>query len=231
MDKKIYIGKIRSLNNKDIWRVNGKYIRENFDPDFTNFGQHYAYPKFIPKNEFWLDREFAGGEEHYFIANLFVEHELMSKGYNYAAAHGEAQKVEMQERARDAKLRQVKKLPKKDVLKKIRKKLIKTYKDSLDVYVIDGSLVRGLYYLDFTIGGHDKVYDFVPENEIWIDDDVWPDEVFFSLIHELHERRLMAGGADYATAHNDANKVEFLCRAKPQLFHKKMQEEIEQIAA
>ena len=48
--------------------------------------------------------------------------------------------------------------------------------------------MRSVFDIDFTAGGHDYVYEFVPENEVWIDDDIEEQERGYVLLHELHER-------------------------------------------
>ena len=62
----------------------------------------------------------------------------------------------------------------------------------LSVWIINGRLVRSGFDDDFTEGGHDYVYEFVPRDEIWIDNDLEEVERPYVLLHELHERNLMA---------------------------------------
>ena len=40
------------------------------------------------------------------------------------------------------------------------------------VWVVDGRLVRSVFDVDFTEGGHDRVYEYVSPREIWIDNDL-----------------------------------------------------------
>jgi hypothetical protein len=93
--------------------------------------------------------------------------------------------------------------------------------------VVDGELVRDLYYIDFTEGGHDKVYKFVPPKEVWIDDDVSPAERKFILLHELHERHLMDLGWTYDKAHPDSSRIEFDGRRHPDKMDARLRAEIE----
>ncbi len=51
-----------------------------------------------------------------------------------------------------------------------------------------GAWCAACFDIDFTAGGHDYVYEFVPENEVWIDDDIAEAERGYVLVHELHER-------------------------------------------
>ncbi|MBU2053184.1 MAG: hypothetical protein KJ721_03000 [Nanoarchaeota archaeon] len=99
----------------------------------------------------------------------------------------------------------------------------------IKVWLVNGELVRDIFYIDFSEGGHDKVYFFVPEKEIWIDDDITPHERKFVLLHELHERILMAKGMKYIQAHESSSKIESFCRHHPDKFKKIMKKEIEKI--
>ena len=64
--------------------------------------------------------------------------------------------------------------------------------DTITVVIVDGERVRNELDIYFTAGGHHWQYDFIPENEIWIDD-LMPEplDMIASLVHELIERALM----------------------------------------
>ena len=84
-------------------------------------------------------------------------------------------------------------------------------------------------------------FPFIPKDEVWIDDDVESREIKFVLLHELHERNLMAKGWCYDTdtitnlktgkikkpAHQDSSAIEYYCRQHPEELDKKLKEEIE----
>lgn len=93
------------------------------------------------------------------------------------------------------------------------------------MWIVDGRLVRSVFDVDFTEGGHDHVYEFVPENEVWIDNDVDEAERPFVLLHELHERNLMEKGWDYDRAHEDSSKLEYHCRQHPEELHNALAKE------
>lgn len=78
----------------------------------------------------------------------------------------------------------------------------------LTAWIVDGERVRDTYDIDFIGGGHDKVYEYIPDNEIWIDDATNPSELAFYLAHELFERALMSEGMEYEDAHERANAFE-----------------------
>jgi hypothetical protein len=105
-----------------------------------------------------------------------------------------------------------------------RQKLIS--KPGLTVWRVSGELVRDLFFIDFTEGGHHYVYHFVPGDEVWIDDDVQPLERKFVILHELHERNLMSHKWSYLRAHRSASHLEYECRHQPSLLDKKIEEEI-----
>ena len=75
--------------------------------------------------------------------------------------------------------------------KKVHIRLWKKLESPVSVWIVDGRLVRSVFDIDLTEGGHDYVYEFVPENEAWIDNDL--DEVERPYVL-LYERNLMAKG-------------------------------------
>jgi hypothetical protein len=212
--KKPYIKKIDEIGHMAVWVVDGRYVRKNIDEEFTNFGQHYCFP-FIPSHEFWIDKEHGSGEKQFFIDHLLVEHRLMAGGMAYDQALEKADAVERKERRNTKLIRDISRLRKKDIIKDIHKRLIRKYSGAVDVWIVKGKLVRSLYFIDFTEGGHDRVYHFVPKNEVWLDDDLGPGERRFVLLHELHERHLMTLGWPYSRAHRSASRIEYHCRAHP----------------
>lgn len=223
--KKPYLKKFKVIKNITVWLVDGRYVRQNLNEEFTNFGQHYFF-RFIPTNEFWIDRECNPGEEEFFIQHLLVEWRLMRRGMKYSSALKHAGRAERAERIKSEKVKELKPLlTNEKLIKRIHKRELTTYKNGLHVWLVNGELVRTFCFIDFTEGGHDKVYSFVPKNEIWIDDDLFPKERRFVLLHEIHERRLMANGWLYPEAHRSASKIEYLCRNHPSLFAKKLKTE------
>ena len=189
--KKPYLKKGGKVAGFTIWIVDGKYVRCNIDEEFTNFGQHFRF-RFIPENEFWLDKEHGdGNEEKYFVEHMLAENRFMAAGMTWKRANEKADMIEKRERNKAEALKTV---DKKNCIDKIHKKLLKKYSKKIKVWVVNGMLVRDLYFTDFTEGGHDKVYSFVPEKEVWLDDDLSLREMKFVLLHELHERHLMRLG-------------------------------------
>ena len=223
--KSPYLQKLEERGKLQIWIVDGSYIRGNIDEEFTNFGQHYRF-KYIPDNEFWIDREAEHDEHKFFVEHLLVEHRLMAKGMPYEQALPEADRAERKERrlAGDVSslTHQGEKLPDgKDVHERLWKKL----ESGISVWVVNGRMVRSVFDIDFTEGGHDYVYEFVPKNEVWIDDAIMETERGYVLLHELHERNRMAKGWIYDKAHAESSKIEYHCRHNPDELHDALVEE------
>jgi hypothetical protein len=97
--------------------------------------------------------------------------------------------------------------------------LWKRLENGLTVWIVNGRLVRSVFDVDFTAGGHDHVYEFVPENEVWIDDDIEEEERPYVLLHELHERNRMANRWPYSKAHAESSELEYRCRHHPDELH------------
>lgn len=213
--EKPYLKKLEEINGFTVWEVDGMYIRNNMDREFTNFGQHYRF-RFIPKYEFWIDKEYTTDEEKFYITHLLKEWHLMDDGVDYDTAIGEADKTELKERAKSKQMQKAKeelkeyhKPPKEIYIRKLDE-----FSKNLNVWVVNGELVRDLYFIDFTEGGHHYVYKWVPKNEVWIDGDLSPKEMPYVILHELHERHLMSQGWTYNKAHNSSSIIEYKCRTK-----------------
>ncbi len=240
--KRPYIKKYTKVSNFTVWIVDGSYIRMHIDKQFTNFGQHYRF-KYIPDNELWIDKEHSGDESLFFISHMLVEHKLMSEGHLFDYAIERADIIEKSERKKSKLFKNVSRIKVNSrLIQKVHKQLIKKYsQDKLKVWIVNGELVRDLFYIDFTEGGHDKVYRFIPENEVWIDDDLSPRERKYILLHELYERNLMCIGWPYyvdtkesldkrgnllKTAHGAASALEYHFRHNPKDIEKRLLEEV-----
>jgi hypothetical protein len=214
-----HLEKVDERGGLEVWIVDGSYIRGNIDEEFTNFGQHYRYP-YIPINELWIDQETHADEHRFFIDHLLVEYRLMKEGAPYEKALPEADKEERKERRRAGDVRRLTRsgheLPDAG---KVHLRLWKKLESGLSVWIVNGRLVRSVFDIDFTAGGHDYVYEFVPENEVWIDDSIEEKERGYILLHELHERNRMAAGWPYNKAHAESSRLEYRCRHHPDELH------------
>jgi len=220
-----YVKKCDTRGDITIWIVDGTYVRTKIDEEFTNFGQHYRF-SFIPVNEFWIDREAKEDETEFFIDHLLVEHRLMAKGVSYDTALEKGDLAERNERRRagdvDRLTHHGQDLPDAE---KVHDRLWKKLGNGISVWIVNGRLVRSVFDIDFTEGGHDHVYEFVPDNEVWIDDDLEEQERPYVLLHELHERNRMAQGWTYNRAHAESSRLEYRCRHHPDELHDKLEEE------
>jgi hypothetical protein len=227
--KKPYIKKFSRVANFTVWVVDGRYIRNHMDKEFTNFGQHYQFD-FIPENEFWVDKEGKQGEKKFFVDSMLLMNRLMAEGISHKEAVRRTDIFEMGEREKSKHLKEkikLKEYPEK-LLNSIHTQFLKEYSKNVKVWIVNGEEVRGLFFVDFTQGGHGYVYPFIPKDEVWIDDDLDKAEIKLVLLHELHERRLMAKGKiNYDTAHERSSKVEYYCRKHPEKLNKKLKKEIE----
>lgn len=219
MLKPPYVEKVEERGDLKIWVVDGAYIRSQIDEEFTNYGQHYRF-SYIPIDELWLDREAAEDEQQFFIDHLLVEHRLMAKGMSYEKALVGADRAERKERRRAGDIGRLTKhgqrLPEATL---VHRHLWKKLENGVSVWIVSGRLVRSVFDIDFTEGGHDYVYEFVPENEVWIDDDIEEEERAYVLIHELHERNCMVRGLSYNHAHTESSRLEYHCRHHPDELH------------
>jgi hypothetical protein len=214
-----YIRQLDERGDMKAWVVDGAYIRGHIDEEFTNFGQHYRFA-YIPPNELWLDDATESDEQQFFIDHLLVENRLMAKGVSYEKALAAGDRAEQKERRRAGDVARLthhgQRLPDgHDVHKRLWKKL----ENSVAVWIVGGRMVRSVFDIDFTEGGHDYVYEFVPEKEVWIDDDILEPERPYVLVHELHERNRMATGWPYSKAHAESSRVEYRCRHHPDDLH------------
>jgi hypothetical protein len=214
-----YLRKIDKRGDIQVWIVDGSYIRGHIDEEFTNFGQHYRYA-YIPKNEFWIDEEAEHDERKFFTDHLLVEHQLMAKGMPYDEALVEADRAERKERRHAGDVAKAthrgQQLPDGSAA---HERLWKKLENGISVWIVNGRLVRSVFDIDFTAGGHDHVYEFVPTGEVWIDDAITEKERGFVLLHELHERNRMEDGIPYSQAHAESSRKEFWCRHHPDELH------------
>lgn len=200
---------ISKNNNYAIWLVDGASIRKDINENFVEYGDSNLF-SFIPKNQLWIDEDLDPKEYHYFINRFVYERKLLTSGKKYEKAEKKSDVFEKKERLSSQECQKAIKngRTKKELLIQIKKKLIKKYSGTVKVWLVDGSLVRTLFLLDYCEGGHDKVYSFIPKNEIWIEQALSSAERKFIILHELHERYLMSQGKSYKNGHIGATEIE-----------------------
>jgi len=208
--KEPYIQLLDQRGDFNIWIVNGEWIRSNIDVQFTNADQP-LHAKYIPANELWIDREAAGDETQFLIDGLLIEYKLMKRGMLYKEALNQSDEIVERERRKKDGL-------KGDVTgtleanKSVYLEKLGETEDGIEIWLVHGELVRAGYDVDFTEGGHGLVYKYIPDNEVWIDDDIFEEEHPFIILHELHEYHKMENGWNYEQSHADASRVEWFVR-------------------
>jgi hypothetical protein len=73
--------------------VDGTYIRNHFDSDFSQGGNGFRY-RFIPRKEIWIDTNINKNEWPFIAFHECQEVERMRKGYTYSRAHDQAKHLE-----------------------------------------------------------------------------------------------------------------------------------------
>ena len=219
-------GVYRLLNEKRdgfaIWIVDGATIRQSVYHEFVYGGNEQRY-LYVPKGEIWIDNAISCEEYEYTVAHELNERKLMAKfGYTYGAAHDSSLQLEYKMRKMNSKLSRSheKKLDKvsptdmdgvkqlNDIKDSIELKNIYLQqlgkRDSIEVWIVDGSAVRKQLFPDFGFSGNDLAYKFIPNKEIWIDAQISCEETEFSIQCELEERWRLAKGQIYDDAYENA---------------------------
>jgi len=199
-----------------IWLVDGHFIRDRRDVEFTN-GAHHFSRAYVPLHEVWVDREAPGaGELEFFVQHQLVERALMQQGLAYEDALRRASLAERRLRRESgvalvpagvaAARVQVRRRPLRTP-----RALQQFVRDA--IWLVSGRGVRDLFHPDFNQGGHGLRYRFIPRREIWIDDALHAAERDPVIVHEAVELSLMRRGASYDDAHRQASAVEATVRA------------------
>jgi hypothetical protein len=216
-----YQQKLSQRGSLSIWLVDGAYVRTHMDIEFDNFAQHSDFD-FIPLRELWLDQEVHPDERPFFLERMLVERRLRRQGRSAEKAQERAMQAEQALRQKAGDLKRMRPKGQLPDPHAVHVRLWKTLESGLRVWTVDGRLIRSVFDLDFTAGGHDHVYEFIPDDEVWIDNDTSEAERPYALVHELHERNLMQQGWTYSRAHASANRLERRCRRHPNLVHQEL---------
>ena len=185
--------------------------------------------KFIPENEIWIAKSIKPSERHYIISNALAYIRGIERGLDPGDSYDKAINKEKSVRTKDAINKLLvknnkpvdnpfhKNIPKKVYIKKYG--VINDTAEKVNIFLINGEVVRDLYKTDYVEGGHAYVYDWIPEDEIWIEETIKQDEIPVIILHEFLERTLMKYKKfPYVRAHIAASKAEFEHRG---IFNKK----------
>ena len=92
------IGSLASCpHGLEIILVDGMYVRNHYDSDFSQGGNGYRYT-WIPKDQIWIDWQISEDERLFIAFHECHEAMLMKKGSSYGKAHDEAKRLENQHR-------------------------------------------------------------------------------------------------------------------------------------
>ncbi len=190
----------------------------NGNEEFGNFATHDEFPRLIGKDEIWIAEKLVEREGLFYLANASGRLHRLALGQKEETAYEAGESVEryLREQLTGIKYRDGK--PHRQVPKEIYSETYLRIPDPqqpIDVWRVDGHLVRCYYKTDYTEGGHGYVYDWVPKDQIWVERDVDLAELPVVVSHEYTELRLMRDcQLNYDRAHAICSKVEFDLRKR-----------------
>ena len=86
---------IREQDGMKIFNVDDNYVKTHIYADFTEGGNGYAYPNFVPMDEIWVAKDKDKQNKEAIILHELAEVKKMKIGMSYDNAHEIANKVEM----------------------------------------------------------------------------------------------------------------------------------------
>lgn len=190
--------------NKKIKYVQNGFLIRNINPDFDLI--HWRDendpnpPNYvIPPDQIWIDARYR--DETAFLIKLYIAEQQYAaeNGVNYSAK-------KFREKIKKYLTWSGPKPKLTDFTVKIRRK------KNFIIRFVDGAIVRQWIDPWFSFGGHSLVYDYIPNNEIWIDNKQDPREVKYTIIHEIRERWHMSRNVSYDKAHELATQYEWSLR-------------------
>lgn len=225
--RKPYVQKIGEISTHSVWLVDGAYIRKKLDENFAVCDSHIHLP-FIPKYELWIENGTNPAEWYFFTYYLLQTKAAVARGCTPREAMARADELEkeLRDRVWVAEHGEHALLRNKEQIEKVHRKRYEKYGGSVAVWLVDGMMVRDIFSTEYTDGGHDRVYPYIPKHEIWIEETLDEKEIPFILLHELHERYLMGEGKDYPHAHAGATQIEDRYRHNPALLDERIREEM-----
>lgn len=169
--------------------------------EFCTAAVHDDFPRHIKKNEIWIDDSIKPNEIPSILKGLSVRLSEIENGGKNPYEKG----IDTESKVRKNN---------KEKLNKKKHMTIRDYSGEIIVYLVNGKGVRDNHKTDFSQGGHGYVYDWIPKNEIWIEDEE-REEMAPILAHEYIEMVLMKeSGWKYLRAHEMASDIEQHLRKK-----------------
>lgn len=199
--------------------VDGETVRRDYGKEgeeFTDFGTHADFP-FIPQGQVWIDQSKTPEEYHFFLDNALYTQKMLDEGKSPEDARKLGDRKEADERASSEGIKLAGEVTPEEQ-KSVELQDLGRTEDGKRIALVDGDKVRSLFKTDFTEGGHDLVYPFIPKDTIWIDNANKASERPQLTYHEALERQEMAKGMGYDPAHARASEREHEFRMNPQGF-------------
>lgn len=199
-----------------VYLVNEENIRDMSEKleEFSNYGIHSDFPKYIPQNEIWLSDHISDDEKFILISEALNRLKYELSGMSETHAYELALKHDKAMRHKFIHSQHIKMPTSNKPDDAIYLSHFGTFKD-VEIYIVDGNLIRDFYKTDFVEGGHDYVYHFIPYGEVWIDIEVPRKERILIVMHEVTERALMKDKhLSYDKAHQKASKFEWRLRSQ-----------------
>lgn len=188
--------KIVYINSNKMRSSSGKNI------EFCIYGLHEDFPEAIAKDEIFIDDSLKPSELPKIFKGIRTRIDCRLKGKSKDHSYKSSMHREKKFRS--------------DSMKKVSR--LRTYtslsdrRGIINVYVVSGEVVRDKYKTDFSQGGHGYVYDWIPKDEIWLEEEE-SDEFPAILGHEYFEMMMMRElGMSYEDAHEEASKIEKMLR-------------------
>jgi len=212
---KPYLRTLGKVGKFTIWEFDGNWARTNMDIELDNFEEHFLFPKIIPKYEIWIDKGVDPKELKVFIARAIFEWALYTKKHSKDQVYTLANEFERKFREGFGLMND------KVIPEKAKLELFHTTRDGIQVWIVDGAYVRQPPggNMNFAGAAHWLVPEdnYIPENEVWIDQQISPQERTFVAIHELSENLIMRGAKlGYEEAHTHfATPIELAARRFP----------------
>ena len=156
-----------------IYTVNGLAVRNanQQDEEFGNFATHDEFPDCIGEREVWMSEKLASREGVFFAANALTYLARIQSAPNAAYGAGIEAERALRESISGLEFRDGK--PHRQVPGEVYLGEYLTLPDPkgpVSVRLVDGNLARSYYKTDYTQGGHNYVYPWVPKMQIWVED-------------------------------------------------------------
>src|SRR3984957_3167219 len=214
------VGHLMDYAGYRVFIIDAKTLRD-LNIDDEEFGIEAIrsdFPDLIPENAIWISDRLPEEELPFVLDKAVTRKRAENKGVSGPEAYERGLKKEKAEREKASGIEMH---AGGDVPDNIYVSHYATLQDDgsgtadnpakpINIYLVDGEVVRDRFKTDWLEGGNPAVYPWQPNGEIWIEADTEPDEIPLIALHEYAEYLLMKHHQKtYAQAHALANAVEF----------------------